>query len=160
MKADLSFVHRLFVCEVLCGECGFCVCGFLARIIGADFWCGFFGADFSVRIFRCGFFGVDFSVRIFARIFVRFFCGFFFCTETAGRATKKIQQKIHQKILPKILPKISSPKIPPQILPKSLSGHSPVGPHLDSKEVRVRTLMPLWRLAAKVIVFLATGVRG
>ena len=141
MKADLSFVHRLFVCGVL-----IFVCGFLARTFGADFLVrifryGFFGADFSVRIFRCGFFGADFCAD--------FFCGFFLHGDRR-ESDKKIQQKIHQKILPKILPKISSLKIPPKILPKSLSGHSPVDPHLDSKEVRVHTWMPLWRLAAKV----------
>ena len=68
MKADLSFVRRLFVYVEFCvWSADFCV-----RIFGADFWCGIFGADFSVRIFRCGF-----SVRI-------FWCGFFgadFCAD-------------------------------------------------------------------------------
>ena len=95
MKADLSFVHRLFVCVEFCvWSADFCV-----RIFGADFWCGFFGADFSVRIFRCGFFGADFSVRIFR---CGFLCGWLcriwispeiriWPTATAGTALWKFQ---------------------------------------------------------------------
>ena len=136
------------------------VCGFLARIFGADFWCGFFGADFSVRIFRCGFFGADFSVRILVRIFVRIFLRIFFARRPQGERQKKSSKKSIKKSSPKSSPKFPLQKVPSKILPKSLSGHSPVGPHLDSKEVRVHTLMPLWRLAAKVVIFLATGGRG
>ena len=42
--------------------------GLLHGHVGVDFSCGFFGADFCVRIFGCGFFFADFGVRIFSRI--------------------------------------------------------------------------------------------
>ena len=100
MKADLSFVHKPFVCVW-------------------SFVCG-------VRIFVCGFFGADFSVRIFVRIFVRI-C---FCTETAGRATKKIQQKIHQKSSPNSSPNFLSknpPKNPSRIPLRTFASRSSLG---------------------------------
>ena len=149
MKADLSFVHRLFVCVEFCvRSADFCV-----RIFDADFWRGFFGADFSVRIFRCGFFGAAFCAD--------FLCGrIFVARRPQGERQKKSSKKSIKKSSPKSSPKFPLQKKNPKILPKSLSGHSPVGSHLDSQEVRVHTLMPLWRLAAKVVVFLATGGRG
>ena len=146
------------------------MCGvriFVRRFFGADFlvrifWCGFFGADFSVRIFRCGFFSADFVGADFRADFCAdFFADFFLLHGDRRESDKKNPAKNPSKNPPRrSSPKCPLQKSPPKILPKSLSGHSPVGPHLDSKEVRVHTLMPLWRLAAKVVIFLATGGRG
>ena len=136
MKADLSFVHRLFVCGVLCAECGF---------LCADFWCGFFGADFLLRIFRCGFFGADFLVRIFR-------CGFFgadFCADCfaiffARRPQGELQKKSSKKSIKKSSPKScrkfapKSPQNSPQIPLRTFASLSSLGlkggagAHLDA----------------------------
>ena len=152
MKAALGGVHGLF--GVLCAD--FCVRIFV-RIFGADFWCGFFGTDFSVRIFRCGFFGADFSVRIFR---CGFWCGFlggffsgFFLQGDRRESDKRNPAKNPSKTPSQNPPQNFLSKNPPQNPPQIPLRTFAVGPHLDSKEMWVHTVMPLWRLAPKVVAF-------
>ena len=102
------------------------------------FACGVFCAAFCVRIFVRGFLVRMFGAAFLVRIFFRMFHADFSCGCLGGF------------FLAIFFPK-SSPN------PNQDSGYSPVAPHLDSKEVWVHTLMLLWRLAPKVVVFLATG---
>ena len=134
----MSFVHRLFVCGVLCAECGFLCADFWRGFLVRIFWCGFFGADFSVQIFWCGFFGADFSVRIFR---CGFFCDFVFARRPQGERQKKSSKNSIKKSSPKSSPKSplqKSPKNPPQIPLRTFASQSSLGlkggagAHLDA----------------------------
>ena len=80
--------------------------GFLHGHMGVDLSCGFFGADFWVRIFFRGFWGAEFFVDFVmscADFGVRiFFCGFFGLF-FRRKSPEKSHQKSHRKILTKDL---------------------------------------------------------
>ena len=152
MKAALGAVHGLF--GVLCAD--FCVrifvCGFLVRIFGADFSVRIFRCGFLVRIFRCGFFGADFGADFWCGFLCGFFGGFFFARRPQGERQKKSSKKSIKKSSPKSSPKFPLQKSSPKSSPNP-SQDIRSGPHLDSKEMWVHTVMPLWRLAPKVVAF-------
>ena len=87
--------------------------GLLHGHVGVDFSCGFFGADFCVRILGCRFFFADFGVRIF-RGFCDGLCGFWvriFSADFLGCfPAEKTLKKSHQKIPPKNPHQRSSPR--------------------------------------------------
>ena len=81
-----------------------------------------------------------------ARFLGGFFSGFFFARRPQGEQQKKSSKKSSPKSSPNFLSK-NPPQNPPQIPLRIFA----VGPHLDSKEMWVHTVMPLWRLAPKVV---------
>ena len=130
------------MCGFLCADFW---CGFLARIFrcgffGADFWCGFFGADF---------FGADFGADFDADFWADFLADFFLQGDRRESDKKK---KSSKKSIKKSSPKFPLQKSSPKSSPNP-SQDIAVGPQLDSKEMWVHTVMPLWRLAPRVVAF-------